>query len=154
MHLSSFYGWYAGAVFKINPSAPKSKCIRVKYDDGDIEDLTPAEFDQATNEAAIEIAEVGWRFVHKIKGSYWSGKVIQILESGKRICEFTNGVHKQFNLAQLLKFSREVNTDANIQMYDDDEEGDDGANGANEVDDDSAFDMLSESEDEELEVEE
>ena len=123
----AYYGWFMGEVLQINPDAEDAKFIRVKYDDGDIEDMTQADFDSLLEQANIPIDAIGSRFIKKFGRYYFNGEVIRILGDEKRICRFNDGEHHSYSLAKLEKFSKERNDDG-VDLDDDDDSIDDDDN--------------------------
>ena len=57
-----FYGWFDGEVVRIMPNVAKS--IHVRYNDGDVEDVTRDKLDTIDNEGSIGIGEIGFKFIN------------------------------------------------------------------------------------------
>ena len=68
-----------------------AKSIRVRYDDGDVEDFTRDELDTIANEGSIEINEIGFKFIKKFGRGCLSGVVVGILDNEEHVCKFTDG---------------------------------------------------------------
>lgn len=131
------YGRFIGEVTSINPNAPEGKCIRIKYEDDDEEDITQEQFDAFQKESSIPIGGKGFRFIKKFGGAgYFSATVIRILPNGKRLCKFCDGQELSYTLDKLQRYS-------NIKLKERNEsEGeDDSDDSEDEVDSDSDAEM-------------
>ena len=96
-----FYGKFKGRVEMLRPNAENGKCIRVRFEDGDMEDMTLREFRESQEEASIPIGEVGFKFIKKFQGDWYTGEVIRVMGNLKRLCRFNDGDHKEYTLAQV-----------------------------------------------------
>lgn len=82
------YGWFEGLVTKVQQSRGQVKLL-IKYEDGECETWTHADHDQYKAEELVDVGCVGYRFIRKFRGvSYFSGRVIRILDRGKLRCKF------------------------------------------------------------------
>lgn len=114
------YGWFEGTITSIKPDALSNKTIRVTYLDGDEEDITEQELHEFKEKAAIPIGEIGFLFIKKFNGQYFSSKVIRIYpRSEKRLCRFNDGKQHQYSLNQIEKYTKLRNGE---QFYEDDDE--------------------------------
>ncbi len=96
-----FFGWFSGHVLQILEGAKEGKCIRMKYEDGDTEDLTREAYHNGIAEASIAPGDVGTKFVKRFQGNWYSGEVIRILNNGKRVCRFNDDDHREYSLMQV-----------------------------------------------------
>ena len=104
------HGKFKGDVIAMNLDALDGKCIRVLYEDGDVEDSTQEELDCFLAEAGIPIGEVWFIFLKKFgKVGLYTGRVLQILNNGKRMCQFCDGERYACTLAQLENYSKTKN---------------------------------------------
>ena len=71
------YGWFDGEVVRIMPNVTKS--IRVRYNDGDVEDVTRDDLYTISDKGSIGIREIGFRFIKKFGIYYFSGVFLSIL---------------------------------------------------------------------------
>ena len=88
-----------------------------------------------TKITAIPIGAIGFPFIKKFQGTWYTGKVIHILENDKRVCRFNDNECKQYTLPRLEQFSKDINID-NV-YYDDDDEDMEDEDEVVEIDDDS-----------------
>ena len=95
------YGWFKGSIIDIIKDAPDGKHFRVKYKDGKFEDYILERLRKIKCNSKIPIGDIGYRFVKKFGRDYFSGKVMQVLPGGKRICKYSDGEVKQYSLAQV-----------------------------------------------------
>ena len=86
------YGWSDGEVVRIMPNVAKS--IRVKYNDGDVDDVSCDKLDTIADEGSIGIGEIGFKFIKNIGRYCFSGMVVRILDNEKRVCKFNYREHK------------------------------------------------------------
>ena len=75
-----------------------AKSIRVRYDDGDVEDVTHDKLYTIADEGSIGIGEIDSKLIKCFGRYYFSGVVVRILENEKRVCKFNDGEHKNYSL--------------------------------------------------------
>ncbi len=69
----------------------------------------------------IAIGEVGFRFIKKFNGIFFSGIVTQIITSDMQVCKFNDGKLHQYSLQHFEKYSKLQSTG---QYFDDDDDND------------------------------
>ena len=112
-----FFGMFEGEITALDDHG----IIRIDYEDGDFEVVTQDQLDEMIEAASIPIGDVGFKFINKLKGQWFNGEVVRILENEKRVCKYNDDKHRQHNLSQLEKYSKYVNSDG-VQFDDEDED--------------------------------
>lgn len=74
-----YHGWFDGRVESINPNNPQGKCVRVRYEDGDVEDNTLEDLAAYAVDASIPIDNIGYKFVKKFGRDPFNGVVQRVL---------------------------------------------------------------------------
>lgn len=94
------YGCYEGTVVGINLEAFEGKVIRIRYLDGDVEDITNNDLIDLKTKAYIPIGDIGFQLIKKFNGQYFSGIVVRISEGNQKcLCEFNNGKKHSYTLS-------------------------------------------------------
>ncbi len=70
------YGCYKGSIHSNNTGASEDKIVQMKYIDGDCEDISLQELAQIKAKASIPICMLGFQFINKFGGTFFSGEVI------------------------------------------------------------------------------
>ena len=79
----------------------------VKYEDNTSEPWYIEYFSDYSSKARIPIGVLGFRFVKTFRGSkiYFSATVIEIIDSGKRVCKSCDGESNHYTLIEVERFS-------------------------------------------------
>ena len=125
------YGKFEGVVESINPENPDGRPIRVIFEDGDRSDYSQEKVNEFQAIAKKKVGEIGSCFIKKFGRAGWfTGEVINILDNGKRMCEFNDTKRHPYSVQELEVFSRNKLLESPVEDAESESEYEEGSGGS------------------------